>query len=123
MSNRIKEKPFSFTVGTALQPYSEKFQLDKNVVRVIGIAISSDYPELLYYRGTQKIEINSEELFEENHESKMLMRGLSEKKYYELGDAVFPGNGEVKIVYRDNNNTNAVFQPYKVTLYVLVEIK
>jgi hypothetical protein len=123
METRIKEKPFSFTVNTALQPYSEKFQLDKNVIRVLGIAISSDYPELLYYRGTQKIEINSDELFEENHESKMLMRGLAEKKYYELGDAVFPGNGEVKIVYRDNNNTNAAFQPYKVTLYLLVEIK
>lgn len=123
MEITIKEKPFSFLVTTPDDVVTKKFNLDKNVVRVLGLAISSDYPQLLFYRGTQKIEINGEEFFEEDHESKMLMRGLAEKKFIELGNGVFPGNGEVKIVYRDTNNTNAAFQPYKVTLYLQIELK
>jgi hypothetical protein len=123
MEVTIKEKPFSFIVSTPDDVLTRKFNLDKNVVRVLALAISSDYPQLLFYRGKQKIEINGEEFFEEEHESKMLMRGLAEKKYTELGNGVFPGNGEVKIVYRDTSNTNAPFVPYKVTLYLKIELK
>jgi hypothetical protein len=119
----IKEKPFSFLVNTPDDVLTRKFNLDKNVVRVLALAISSDYPQLLFYRGKQKIEINGEEFFEEEHESKMLMRGLAEKKYTDLGNGVFPGNGEVKIVYRDTSNTNAPFVPYRVTLYLKIELK
>lgn len=123
MEVTIKEKPFSFIVNTPDDVITRKFNLDKNVVRVLALAISSDYPQLLFYRGKQKIEINGEEFFEEEHESKMLMRGLAEKKYTDLGNGVFPGNGEVKIVYRDTSNTNASFVPYKVTLYLKIELK
>lgn len=123
MEVTIKEKPFSFLVPASGSVCSQKFSLDKNVVRVLGLAISADYPQLLFYRGTQKIEINGEEIFEEEYESKMLMRGLAEKKFTDLGDGLFPGNGEVKILYKDTDNSNAPFVPYKVTLYLKIELK
>ncbi len=119
----VKEKPFSFIVSSSGEVVTKQFSLDKNVVKVLALAISADYPQLLFYRGTQKIEINGEELYEEAHESKMLMRGLVEKKFTDFAEGVFPGNGEVKILYRDTPNTNAAFVPYKVTLYLKIELK
>ncbi len=123
MEVTIKEKPFTFLVTATGDVISKKFSLDKNVIRVLALAISADYPQQLFYRGTQKIEINGEEIFEEDYESKMLMRGLAEKKFTDLGNGMFPGNGEVKILYKDTDNTNAPFVPYKVTLYLRVELK
>jgi hypothetical protein len=119
----LKEKPFPFQVSQSGEKVNKQFSLDKNVIRVVGLTISSEYPELLFYRGTQRIEINGEELFEQEHESKMLMRGLEEKKYTELGEGVFAGNGEVKINYQDTPNSNAPFIPYRVTLYLLLELR
>ncbi|HEX7412699.1 MAG TPA: hypothetical protein VF411_01545, partial [Bacteroidia bacterium] len=72
---------------------------DKNIVKVNGLLVTSDKDDILFYRGTQKIEINMEEYFPGNYESKLLMSGINvglRQRYYDLG-GVAPGNGLVKI--------------------------
>ena len=125
MANTI-DKTFSFDVNTAEGIFNKKFILDKNIVMVRGLLLSSNDPKLLFFRGSQRIEINGEELFPENYESKILMAGLSvapNDKFRTLGAGIMAGNGEIKIAYKDSNHNEAAFSPYKVNLILQCEIK
>jgi hypothetical protein len=91
-----------------------------------GIVISSDRPNLLYYRGTQRIELSGEELYPEDFETKMFMSGMAvapDQKYKSLGNGVIAGNGELKIQFKDTHNPNAPFEAYKVIITLLCEMK
>ena len=117
-------KRFDIMVTEAEKTVSQTFELDKNIVSVKGILMTSNSDDLLYYRGSQRIEINKEELFPENYESKLLMSGINvapKSRYYELED-VNVGNGLVRIEYQDRNNPACTFSPYRVSLYLLCEM-
>jgi hypothetical protein len=126
MENRLVDKIFTFLVEDAGQPVNKKFDLDKNVKVVHGIAISSDKPNLLFYRGSQRIELSGDELFPEDYESKMFMSGMAvapDDKYKSLGNGVVAGNGELKFQFKDSDNANAPFASYKVIITLLCEMK
>ena len=120
------DKIFTFLVEAEGQPVNKKFDLDKNVKVVHGIAISSDKPNLLFYRGSQRVELSGDELFPEDYESKMFMSGMAvapDDKYKSLGNGVVAGNGELKIQFKDSDNANAPFASYKVIITLLCEMK
>ncbi|MFZ6012307.1 MAG: hypothetical protein ACOYXT_18335 [Bacteroidota bacterium] len=126
MDKRLVDKIFTFLVDAEGQPVNKKFDLDKNVKVVHGIAISSDRPNLLFYRGSQRIELSGDELFPEDYESKMFMSGMAvppDGKYKSLGNGVVAGNGEFKIQFKDTDNPNAPFAAYKVIITLLCEMK
>ena len=126
MEARLVDKVYSFAVEAQNAPVSKKFDLDKNVKLVRGIIISSDKPNLLFYRGSQRIEISGDEIFPEDFESKLLMSGIAvapNQKYRSLGNGVIAGNGEVKVQYKDTQNPNASFTLYKVIIILQCEMK
>jgi len=99
---------------------SKQFELDKTIKAIKGILITSDKDDLLYYRGSQRIEINGEEIFPESYESKLLMSGINvapNKRYYDLGN-INPGNGIVKMAYADFADGRTDFEDYRVSLYL-----
>lgn len=117
------KKRFDILVTTANITQSKVFELDKDILSIKGILVTADKDELLYYRGTQKIEINKEEFFPDNYESKLLMSGVNvapNQKYYDIG-AVPPGNGQIKVEYTDTDDGRTVFVPYRVSIYVNCE--
>ena len=119
------KKRFDVQITEAKQSVTKSFELDKNIKTVKGVLVTSDKDDLLYYRGTQKIEINKEEYFPENYESKLLMSGINvspKQRYYDLGN-VSPGNGIVKLIYTDNEDGRTGFTPYRVSLYVDCEME
>lgn len=119
------KKRFDVIVTDAGKTYSQTFELDKTIVTVKGLLITSDMDDLLYFRGTQRIEINRDELFPEGYESKLLMSGINvppKSRYYDLG-GINPGNGQVKIDYRDTDNPRTTFKAYRVSLYLDCEMK
>ncbi len=116
---KIIKKRFDLQITAANQIKSDSFELDKTILSIKGILITSDRDDLLYYRGTQKIEINKEEIFPENYESKLLMSGINvapRSRYYDLG-GITPGNGIIKVDYKDSNNDLSFFTPYRVSIY------
>ncbi len=122
---KATKKRFDIKILVANSSVNDTFELDKNIVKVHGILVTSDKDDLLYYRGTQKIEINKEEFFPENYESKLLMSGINvspKQRYYDLG-GVAPGNGLVKISYKDLDDGRTVFAPYRVSLYLDCEME
>jgi hypothetical protein len=126
MEKRLVDKIFTFLVENEGLPLNKKFDLDKNVKVVHGIAISSDRPNLLFYRGSQRIELSGDELFPEDFESKMFMSGMAvppDDKYKSLGNGVVTGNGELKIQFKDSPNPNAPFATYKVIINLLCQMK
>lgn len=103
----------------------EQFELDKNVSKVSAILLTSDKEELLYNRGSQKIEINGQEIFPEKYESKLLMSGLNvspNDKYYKLPQVII-GNRIMKVEYADNNDSRSGFSAYRVSVYLEMEIE
>lgn len=109
----------------ALQMVSKSFELDKNIRVVKGMLLTSDKDDLMYLRGTQRIEINKEEIFPENYESKLLMSSLSVSpncRYYDLGE-IKVGNGSVRIDYTDNEDGRTGFEPYRVSIYLLCSME
>lgn len=113
-------KRFDIQITANNQSITKPFELDKNVIAVNGMLLTSDKDDLLYYRGSQKIEMNGDECFPDNYESKLLMSGINvppNQRYYKL-DNTSPGNGTIKFSYQDNEDGRGQFTPYRVSLYV-----
>jgi hypothetical protein len=124
MSKRVKKR-YDIDVTAANAIHSKTFELDKTVEKVHGLLFSSDRDDLMYYRGSGKVEINSDEIFPEGYETKLLMSGLNvspNERYYNLG-GVHPGNFKVKVEYKDTADARLQFVPYRVSIYMDVEIK
>src|SRR5688572_12893780 len=110
MPKRIKKR-FDIEVPDASNVYSKTFDLDKNITSIHGILFTSNRDDLLYYRGSNKIEINRQEIFPEGYETKLLMTGLNvspNDRFYNLG-GILPGNGKLKIDYKDIPDERLVF--------------
>ena len=124
MSKRVKKR-FDLQVGAASSIISQTFELDKTVEKVHGILFASDRDDLMYYRGSAKVEMNSDEIFPEGYETKLLMSGLNvspNDRFYNLG-GIPPGNFKVKIDYKDTADARLAFAAYRVSIYLDVEIK
>jgi hypothetical protein len=120
---KILRPQFDFEVTQANYSYSETFELDKNIDWVLGIQFTSNKDDLLYLRGSQKIEINKEEFFPEKYASKLLMSGINvapNLRYYDIGK-VNSGNKSIKIEYKDKDDGRSVFSPYTVSVYLLCQ--
>jgi len=124
MPKRIKKR-YDIDVNAANAIHSKTFELDKTVTAIHGMLFASDRDDLMYYRGSAKFEINSDEIFPEGYEVKLLMSGLNvspNDRYYNLG-GVLPGNFKIKIEYKDTPDTRLQFASYRVSIYLDVEIK
>lgn len=115
---------FSFTVEKQNGLTSiDNFKLPKHTKYVKGIQLLSDYPDRLYYRGKQRIEIGGEELFPDGFESKILMSSLSvapRERFFALGD-VLPGDLSVKLRFEDTDHSKADFNGgYTTTIILLI---
>jgi hypothetical protein len=119
-------KRFDLKVDQKLTSVSALFELDKDIKQILGVMLTSDREDLLYYRGTQKIEIDKVEYFPENFESKLLMCGINvtpSKRYYDL-ENVSAGSGRINVLFKDNENTLASsFTPYRVSFYFLCALE
>lgn len=116
--NIIKER-FDIKVKNPSETIKEQFELDKNAKYVLGILITSDRDELLFYRGSQRIALNDKELFPEEFESRLLMAGLNvapDERAITLGN-IETGNGRLEVWYKDTDHSNTKFQEYRVSIY------
>jgi hypothetical protein len=121
--NSIVKKHFDILVQEADKGVSKSFELDSNIIHVKGLLLTSNRDDLLYYRGTQRIELNKQELFPEGYESKLLMCGINvspNARYFETGNMP-TGNRIIKIEYKDTSDSRVPFEPYRVRLYLSCE--
>lgn len=119
------KKRFELKVTEPGKTVSQTFELDKTIKSVRGILLTSDKTDLLYYRGSQKIEINNEEYFSENYRSKWLMSDSSlpsRIRYYDIG-VINPGNGSIKMTYQDREDSRTIFFQYRVLLCLDCEME
>ena len=115
----IKER-FDIQVTSAETVTKGEFELDKNALRVMGFAITSDRDDLVFYRGSQKIQLNDNELFPEDFESKLLMTGLNvppNDRMIKIGN-VESGNRRLEVWFKDSDTASVPFTPYRVSFYV-----
>jgi hypothetical protein len=119
-------KRFDIQIAQEAANIPAKFELDKTVKSITGIVVTSDREDLMFYRGTQKIEINGLEHFPDGYETKLLMMSLNipqDYRYYNMKNAL-PGNGIINFSYTDNKHPlpQFAFTPYRVSLYLECEV-
>lgn len=117
-------KTFSFPVNEANKTITANFELDKNVVGIKGLMVGSFRPELMYLRGSQRIEISKVEIFPDNYLTQWLMVGIStpmNDRFKKLKD-VLPGNRTVRIDYKDADDGRTEFKPYTYHIAIECEI-
>ena len=123
MPKRVKKR-YDINVSEQNTVHSKSFELDKTITKVHGLLFESDRDDLLYYRGTGKVEINRQEIFPEGYAFKLLMSGINvspNERYYQL-NGLEPGNGTVKVDFKDNDHSYVAFENYRVSLYLDCEI-
>ena len=122
--NIIKER-FDLAITNANEVVKAEFELDNNASHLFGIALTSNREDLLYFRGSQKIQLNDKELFPEDFESKLLMTGLSvspNQRMVKIG-RVPTGGRIVEVAYKDQDHPNGNFAPYRVSFYFFSVVK
>lgn len=120
---RVKKR-YDLEITQENTVHAKTFELDKNIVKVHGLLLESNRDDLLFYRGFCKIEINRQEIFPEDYAAKLLMSGINvspNDRYYKLG-GLEPGNGQVRVEYKDNTHVQLSFASYRVSLYLDCEI-
>lgn len=121
--NILKER-FDILIDIPDKVVKGEWELDRNANILFGVAVTSDQEEQIYYRGSQKIQINDHELFPEDFESKLLMTGLSvspNNRMVKLGN-VKTGNNRVEVWFKDQNHPKVKFTPYRVTFYFFSKV-
>lgn len=101
------------------QTVKAQFELDSNARFLLGIVITSDRDDLLFYRGSQKIQINDRELFPDNYESKLLIPGLNvalDDRFATVGP-IPTGNGKLDVWFKDSLHPLWGFAAYRVSVY------
>lgn len=122
---QIIKKRYDLLVPTSGEIVREQFELDKNVSKVNAILLTSDKEEQLYNRGSQKIEINGQEIFPEKYESKLLMSGINvspNERYYKL-ENIAVGNRIMKVEFTDAQDSRSSFSAYRVSVYLELELE
>ncbi|WP_010182638.1 hypothetical protein [Aquimarina agarilytica] len=103
---------------------SNGWEFPKQTKAIKGIQLSSDYPNKLYHRGSQRIEIGGDEIFPDQFQSSLLMSSLAvapKERFFDLGE-VAPNDLSVKIRYQDENHSQAVFNGgYKLIVTFLID--
>ncbi|GAB5417611.1 MAG: hypothetical protein Crog4KO_25960 [Crocinitomicaceae bacterium] len=119
----IKER-FDIQVTRPNATEKGEFEIDRNAEFLYGVAVTSDNDELVYYRGSQKIQLNDQELFPEQFESKMLMAGLSVPPNQRMAKVgmIRKGNGRVDLWYTDEDHPATQFIPYRVSFYFFSKV-
>ncbi|TXJ28241.1 MAG: hypothetical protein E6Q24_05525 [Chitinophagaceae bacterium] len=123
MITRVKKR-YDIEITQENAVHSKTFELDKNIIKVHGLLLESDRDDFLFYRGFCKIEINRQEIFPEGYAAKLLLSGVNvspNDRYYKLG-GLEPGNGQVRVEFKDNAHILLAFANYRVSLYLDCEI-
>lgn len=117
MAKKITYQRFKIDVAASGQLVAGSFKLDQNTKLIASVAVESSLPNQAYYRGSQRLEISSDEIFPTGHETRRLMANQSvaqNDRQFDLGE-VASGNKSLKIDYQDTNHPSAVFAAYSVT--------
>lgn len=120
----IKER-FDIEITSPNSTTKGEFELDRNASFLYGVALTTDRDEQLYYRGSQKIQVNDQELFPDGFESKMLISSTSVAPNNRMAKVgmVEKGNGRIDIWYTDTEHPLSTFTPYRVSFYFFSKVK
>lgn len=114
----IKER-FDLLITAENEHFKAEFALDKAALYLLGISVTSDRDDLIFYRGSNRIYLNEKELFPDGFECKLLMAGLNvapDHRMITLGELP-TGNGMLDVNFKDTAHPMVTFVPYRVTYY------
>ena len=113
---------FDLQVSQSGQTVDQEFEIEAGASTILGILMTSDREDLVFYRGSQEIRVSGRELCPEGYETKLLMSGLNVSPNQRFHEAdLSTGNRQVDVKYLDTDHPKAIFQPYRVSLYLFMQ--
>lgn len=117
-------KPYSQTFNLQVtengKTVKKTFEVDKSFVVINAVALTSNREDLMYNRGSIRLEINKDEILSEGTPAKKiyaLPTVDTNKRPSDIGN-VPTGNGLITLEYTDNEDGRAGFVPYTVSLTI-----
>jgi hypothetical protein len=113
-------KEYDININADGATVKKTFEVDKSVKTVRGVMLLSNRPDLVFYRGSLRLEINKEEIFPEGFSASRLLSSPNVKpndRIYTIGEHT-AGNGLIKVDYTDTADGRTVFGTYTVTLCI-----
>lgn len=113
-------KTFVFPVSSSGEYIKRTIEVDKSILNVTMVGLTANREELLYYRGSFRLEINKEEIFPEDTPAKKIYTLPSvdaNHRSYKIGEVAI-GNGQINFQYRDSEDGRTIFTPYTVLLLI-----
>ena len=113
-------KTFNLQITDAGKTVKKTFEVDKSVVLIQAVMLTSNREELMYCRGTLRLEINKDEIFTEDTPVKKIYALPSvdaNHRPYRIGN-ISTGNGLITFEYTDSEDSRTVFAPYTVSLTI-----
>ena len=117
---KFHSQTFNLSVSESGKTVKKTFEVDKSVVVINAVALNSNREELLYYRGTIRLEINKDEILSEGTSAKKIYALPSvdaNNRSYRIGN-IAPGNGLITLEYTDVEDGRTGFAPYIVSLTI-----
>lgn len=117
-------KPYSQTFNLQVtdngKTVKKTFEVDKSVVVINAVALTSNREEVMYYRGSVRLEINKDEIYSEGTPAKEIYSLPSvDANKRPLGIGTIPtGNGLITLEYTDNEDGRTPFVAYTVSLTI-----
>ena len=111
---------YNLLITEADKTVKKTFEVDKSVVIVSALALTASKEDLMYCRGTIRLEINKNELYSEGTPAKKiysLPTVDANNRAYRIG-SVATGNGLITLEYTDNADGRTVFSSYIVSLTI-----
>lgn len=109
------------------QIVDQEFKIDdSNAEMITAISLVTDRPDLLP-RGRVRIEINSDEIFDDQTFADFLKKGdggvlPNGRMFSRMGEIAY-GNGIMKVRYTDENVGTVAFAPYRVSVFLEYRVK
>lgn len=113
-------KTFNLEVTQANKTVKKTFEVDKSVVSIKAVGLQSNREELMYYRGSFRLEINKDEIISDETPAKKiytLPTVDANNRSYRIGN-IATGNGLIQFDYTDTDDGRTVFTPYTVSLLI-----
>lgn len=113
-------KEYDLSIAAESDTVKKTFELDKSVKNIKAVMLVSNRPDLVYYRGSLRLEINKEEIFPEGFSACRILSSPNVKpndRVYSIKEQP-SGNGLIKIEYTDAPDGRTIFAAYTVTLCV-----
>lgn len=120
---KVRYREVQLQIANAGEMKSIQYEVDNDIKRIIAVQVIASRPDLAWYRGSFRVDLDNKELFPDDTPAKLFMAGneCAPHNRFTVVDRN-AGSGNIKLRYQDTNHASTTFATYTVSLMLMCEI-